>query len=68
MQPKKQLKVQNIGIFEEKDSFIDQKCTSKKRAKNSGMGRPPPPFFGQCPKENVFFNWGLSLVENNIVN
>ena len=35
--------------------FIDRKCTSKKRAKKSGMGRtPPPPSFGQCPKENVF--------------
>ena len=26
----------------------------KKGPKNSGMGRPPPPSFGQCPKENVF--------------
>ena len=34
MQPKKQLKVQYIGIFEE----IDQKCTSKKRAKKFGHG------------------------------
>ena len=32
-QPKKQLNVQYIGIFEEIDSFIDQKCTSWKRAK-----------------------------------
>ena len=32
MQPKKQLKVQYIGIFEKKTLFIDQKCTSKKRA------------------------------------
>ena len=39
MQPKKQLKVQYIGIFEEIDSFyIDQKCTSKKRAKKFGHG------------------------------
>ena len=27
----------------------------KRGPKNSGMGRPPPPLFGQCPKENVFF-------------
>ena len=26
MQPKKQLKVQYIGIFEKKTLFIDQKC------------------------------------------
>ena len=38
MQPKKQLKVQYIGIFEEIDSFIDQKYTSKKRAKKFGHG------------------------------
>ena len=25
------------------------------------MGRPPPPFFGQCPKENVFFQLRSSL-------
>ena len=37
MQPKKQLKVQYIGIFEEIDYFY-QKCTSKKRAKNFGHG------------------------------
>ena len=39
MQPKKQLKVQYICIFEEID----------------------PPSFGQCPKENVFFQWISSL-------
>ena len=39
MQPKKQLKVQYIGIFEKKKTlFIDQKCTSKKRAKKFGHG------------------------------
>ena len=26
----------------------------KRGPKNPGMGRPPP-LFGQCPKENVFF-------------
>ena len=29
--------------------------------KNLGLGRPPPPSFGQCPKENVFFHWCLPL-------
>ena len=38
MQPKKQLKVQYIGIFEEIDLFIGQKCTSWKRAKKFGHG------------------------------
>ena len=46
MQPKKQLKVQYIGIFEEIDSFY----LPKMRA-----WVDPPPSFGQCPKENVFF-------------
>ena len=27
----------------------------KRGPKNSGRGKPPPPSFGQCPKENVFF-------------
>ena len=27
----------------------------KRGPKNLGVGRPPPPSFGQCPKENVFF-------------
>ena len=36
MQPKNQLKFQYIDIFEEIDYFIDQKCTSKKRAKKFG--------------------------------
>ena len=28
----------------------------KREPKKLGMGRPPPPLFGQCPKENVFFS------------
>ena len=65
MQPKKQLKVQYIGIFEERDSFY--------WPKNSGMGRPPPPLFGHCPKENVFFplrpslTYSLQSVERTLV-
>ena len=26
-----------------------------KGPKNSGKALPPPPLFGQCPKENIFF-------------
>ena len=33
----------------------------EKGPKNSGMGRPPTPSFGQCPKENVFFSLKSSL-------
>ena len=40
IQPKKQFKVQIIGILEEIGSFIDQKCTSWKCEKN--LGRAPP--------------------------
>ena len=42
--------------------FIDQKCTSKKMAKKFGHGQTPPPSFGQCPKENVFFQLTPSLM------
>ena len=27
----------------------------EKRVKKFGQGSPPPPLFGQCPKENIFF-------------
>ena len=59
MQPKKQLKVQYIGIFEEIDSLLTKNALLKRGPKNPGMGRPPPPSFGQCPKENVFFFFDL---------
>ena len=50
MQPKKQLKVQYIGIFEEIDSFLLTKnALLEKGPKNSGMGRPhPPPHSGNA--------------------
>ena len=51
MQPKKQLKAQYIGIFEEIDSFY-----LKRGPKNSGMGRPPPPQnSGNARKKTFFF-------------
>ena len=50
---KKLFKVQIIGIFEEIDSFIDQKCTSWKCDKKIEQGRPPPSF-GKKPKDGIF--------------
>ena len=44
MQPKKQLKVQYIGIFEEIDSLLTKNALLERGPKNSGMGRPPPSF------------------------
>ena len=55
MQPKNQLKVQYIGIFEEILFLLTKNALIEKGPKNSDMGRPPPPLFGQYPKENVFF-------------
>ena len=51
MQPKKQLKVQYIGIFEEILFLLTKNALLKRGPKISGMGRPPPPSFGQCPKD-----------------
>ena len=52
MQPAKQLKVQYIGIFEEIDSFYWPKMHFSKK----GQKIRPPPSFGQCLEENVFFS------------
>ena len=56
MQPKKQLKVQYIGIFEEIDSFYWPKMHFLKEGQKIRAWVDPPPLFGQCPKENVFFH------------
>ena len=53
-----QIKLQIIGILEEKDSFYWSKIHLWKRDKKIGQG--PPPLFGQNPKEqqhlwDVFF-------------
>ena len=63
MQPKKQLKVQYIGIFEEIDSFYwPNMHFLKEGEKIRAWVDPPAPLFGQCSKENVFFfNWPLPL-------
>ena len=56
MQPKKQLKVQYIGIFEEIGSFLLTKnALLEKGPKNSGMGRPPSPHSGNARKKTFFF-------------
>jgi len=49
---------------------FQQKCTNfkdfylvKKGPKNSGIGKPPPPTFGQCPKVNDIFLRMSSLTQ-----
>ena len=64
MQPKKQLKVQHIGIFEEIDSFYWPKMHFLKEGQKIWAWVDPPPLFGQCPKENVFFLWSLPLSQS----
>ena len=66
MQPKKQLKVQYIGIFEEIHSFYWPKMHFWKEGQKIWAWVDPPPThthtsFGQCPKENVCFQLMSSL-------
>ena len=62
MQPKKQLKVQYNGIFEEIDSFLlTENALLKRGPKNSGMGRPPPHNSGNARKKTFFFQLMSSL-------
>ena len=65
MQPKKQLKVQYIGIFEEIDSFYWPKMHFYKEGQKI-RAWVDPPSFGQCPKENVFFLLRPSLKQFNL--
>ena len=62
MQPKKQLKVQYIGIFEEIDSLLTKNVLLKRGPKNSGMGRPPPHHSGNARKKTFFFQLTPSLI------
>ena len=62
IQPKKQFKVQIIGILEEIDSFYWPKMHLCKGAKKFGQGPPSPPSFGQNPKEQQFFLGMSSLI------
>ena len=60
MQPKKQLKVQYIGIFEEIDSFYWPKMHLWKCAKKFGQGAPPP-HLDKIRKNSNFFSGNLPL-------
>ena len=56
MQPKKQLKVQYIGIFEEIGSFYWPKIHFlKKGQKIQGWVFPPPPFHSGNARKKTFF-------------
>ena len=56
MQPKKQLKLQYIGIFEEILFLLTKNALLKRGPKNLGMGRPPPHYSGNARKKTFFFN------------
>ena len=57
MQPKKQLKVQYIAIFEEIDSFYWPKMHFlKKGQKNRGWLDPAPPLIRAMPERKRFFS------------
>ena len=54
IQPKKQFKVQIIGIFEEIDSFIDQKCKFKEMYQKIWAG-PSPLIWTKSKRRATFF-------------
>ena len=54
MQPKKQLKFNTLAFLKKQTLFIDQKCTSKKRAKKFGHGQTPPLIWAM-PERKRFF-------------
>ena len=56
-QPKKQLKVQIIGILEKIDSFYWPKMHLWKGDKK--LGRAPPPHLDKIQKNSNFFSWNL---------
>ena len=55
MQPKKQLKVQYIGIFEEIDSFYWPKMHFYKEGQKIRAGVDPPPIIRAMPERKRFF-------------
>ena len=63
MQPKKQLKVQYIGIFEEIDSFYWPKMHFLKEGQKIRAWVEPPLYSGNARKKTFFFHWGLPLKE-----
>ena len=65
MQPKKQLKVQYIGIFEEIDSFYWPKMYFLKKGQKIRAWVEPPPHSGNARKK-TFFSLRPSLTEPSI--
>ena len=62
VQPKKQFKIQIIGILEEKAPFIGQKCIYEKVTKNLGRAHPPsPPNLDKIQKNSYIFSGDLPL-------
>ena len=55
MQPKKQLKVQYIGFFEEIDSFYWPKMRFLKKGQKIRAWVDPPPHSANAPKKTFFF-------------
>ena len=55
MQPKKQLKVQYIGIFEEIDSFYPPKMLFLKEGRKIWAWVDPPPLIRTMPERKQFF-------------
>ena len=65
MQPKKQLKVQCIGIFEEIDSFYWPKMHFlKKGQKIRAWADPPHPLIRAMPERKRFFRLMSSLMDS----
>ena len=56
MQPKKQLKVKYIGIFEEIDSFYWPKMYILKEGQKIRAWVDPPPIIRAMPKRKRFFS------------
>ena len=55
MQPKKQLKVPYIGIFEEIDSFYWPKMYFLKKGQKNRARVDPPPLIQAMPERKRFF-------------
>ena len=69
MQPKKQLKVQYIGIFEEIDSFYWPKMHFLKEGQKiwAWVAPPPPPLIRPMPERKVFFSIGVFPYQTHCV-
>ena len=61
MQPKKQLKVQYIGIFEEIDSFYWPKMHFLKKGQKIRAWVDPPLIRAMPERKGFIFHWGLPL-------